>query len=154
MGTIVSATYNNAGEVFPPYMTNQYEVGIKVDWDRLTTTASLFQISQPSTIVNVTTNTLFVGGEQRNRGLEFNFFGELSEGVRVLGGAMFLNGVLTKTQGGLTDGWVAPFTPGTQFNVGGEWDLPFAPRLTVLGRFTYTGAQYIDATWPRRSLPE
>jgi iron complex outermembrane receptor protein len=38
-----------------------------------------------------------VGGEQRNQGLELNFFGELAKGVRVLGGAMFLSGVLTKT---------------------------------------------------------
>lgn len=153
-GTVVSATYRNAGEVFPPYVTNQYEVGVKVDWGRLTTTASLFQISQPSTIVNVATNTLFVGGEQRNQGLELNFFGELLEGVRVLGGAMFLSGVLTRTQGGLTDGWVAPFAPGAQFNLAGEWDLPFARGLTAVGRFTYTGSQYIDATWPRRSVPE
>jgi iron complex outermembrane receptor protein len=58
-GTVVSATYSNAGEVFPPYVTTQYEAGVKIDWGRLTTTASLFQISQPSTIVNVATNTLF-----------------------------------------------------------------------------------------------
>jgi iron complex outermembrane receptor protein len=153
-GTVVCTTYSNAGEVFPPYKTTQYEAGVKVDWGRLTTTASLFQISQPSTIVNVATNTLFVGGEQRNQGLELNFFGELSEGVRVLGGAMFLSGVLSKTQGGLTDGWIAPFTPGAQCNIGGEWDTPFARGLTLLSRFTYTGAQYIDATWPRRMLPE
>lgn len=128
--------------------------GVKIDWGKLTTTASLFQISQPSTIVNVATNTLFVGGEQRNQGLELNFFGEVAEGVRVLGGAMFLSGVLTKTQGGLTDGWIAPFTPGAQFNIGGEWDTPFARGLTLLGRVTYTGPQYVDATWPRRMLPE
>ncbi|WP_421999626.1 TonB-dependent siderophore receptor [Reyranella sp.] len=153
-GTVVSASYANAGEVFPPYVTTQFEAGIKIDWGKLTTTASVFQISQPSTIADVATNTLVLAGEQRNQGIELNFFGELAEGVRVLGGAMFLSGVLTKTQGGLTDGWIAPFAPGAQFNLGGEWDLPFARGLTALGRITYTGAQYIDTTAPRRSLPE
>jgi len=153
-GTIVGSTFSNAGEVFPPYMTTQYEAGVKVDWGKFTTTASLFQISQPATISNLATNTLVLAGEQRNQGLELNFFGELTEGVRVLGGAMFLSGVLTKTQGGLTDGWIAPFAPGAQFNLGGEWDLPFARGLTALGRVTYTGSQYIDTTWPRRMLPE
>jgi iron complex outermembrane receptor protein len=62
--------------------------------------------------------------------------------------------VLTKTQGGLTDGWIAPFAPGAQFNLAGEWDLPFASGLTVTGRVTYTGAQYFDTTYPRRMLPE
>ena len=151
---MVPATFSNAGEVFAPYMTTQYEAGVKVDWGKLTTRASPFQISQPATISNITTNTLVPGGEQRNQGLELNFFGELTEGVRVLGGAMFLSGVLTKTQGGTTDGWIAPFAPGAQFNLGGEWDLHFARGPTALGRVTYTGSQYIDTTLLRRTLPE
>ncbi|TAJ96142.1 MAG: TonB-dependent receptor [Reyranella sp.] len=153
-GITVAAPFSNAGEVFPPYKSTQYEAGIKIDWGKLTTTASLFQITQPSVITNVATNTQVLAGEQRNQGLELNFFGEVAEGVRVLGGAMFLNAVLTKTQGGATNGWTAPFSPGAQFNFGGEWDLPFARGLTMTGRVTYTGTQYIDTTLPRRFLPE
>jgi iron complex outermembrane receptor protein len=153
-GATVQPPFTNAGDVFPPYKTTQYEVGVKVDWGKLTTTVSAFQISQPSLLTNVATNTQFLGGEQVNQGLEFNFFGEVTEGVRVLGGAMFLNAALTKTQGGTTDGWIAPFSPGVQLNLATEWDLPFVPGLTLNGRVVYTGSQYIDTTWPRRSLPE
>jgi iron complex outermembrane recepter protein len=153
-GVIVQAPFTNAGEVFPPFMSTQYEAGVKVDWGKLTTTASLFQITQPSILTNVAANTQFLGGLQTNQGLEFNFFGEVSEGVRVLGGAMFLNAVLSQTQGGLTNGWIAPFSPGAQFNLGGEWDLPFARGLTLVSRAIYTGPQYIDTTFPRRNLPE
>lgn len=153
-GTIVGSTYANAGQVFPPYKTEQYEAGVKVDWGRLTTTASVFQIAQPSVLTDVATNTQFVGGEQRNRGLELNFFGELSPGVRLLGGAMFLDAKLTKTQGGLTDGWTAPFAPTVNLNLSGEWDLPFVPGLTMSGRIVYTSSQYIDTTSPRRELPD
>jgi iron complex outermembrane receptor protein len=153
-GTIVGAGFANAGEIFPPFKSTQYEVGLKVDWGKLTTTASIFQINQPSILTNVATNTQFLGGEQVNQGLELNIFGEVTEGFRVLGGAMFLNAVLTKTAGGLTNGWIAPFSPGAQFNIGGEWDLPFAKGLTLNGRVTYTGAQFIDTLSPRRSLPE
>jgi iron complex outermembrane receptor protein len=153
-GTVVGSTYANAGQVFPPYKTEQYEAGVKVDWGRLTTTASVFQIAQPSTLIDVTTNTQFVGGEQRNRGLELNFFGEVSPGVRLLGGAMFLDAKLTQTQGGLTDGWTAPFAPTVNLNLSGEWDLPFVPGLTMSGRMVYTSSQFIDTTSPRRSLPE
>ena len=112
------------------------------------------QISQPSIIANTANNTQVLGGEQVNQGLELNVFGEVADGVRLLGGVMFLNAVLTKTQGGLTDGWTAPFSPGAQFNLAGEWDTPFLRGLTLTGRVTYTGAQYIDTTYPRRSLPE
>lgn len=99
-------------------------------------------------------NTLYLGGEQRNQGLEPNFFGEPIPGVRLLGGAMFLNALLTKTQDGATDGWTAPFSPNLQLRAGGEWDLPFARGLTLTGRVLYTSSQYIDTTLPRRSLPD
>ncbi|TAJ88486.1 MAG: TonB-dependent siderophore receptor [Reyranella sp.] len=152
-GFVVPVGFTNADEIFPPFKSTQYEVGIKVDWGKFTTTASIFQISRPFALVNLAANTMFVGGEQRNQGLELNVFGEPIKGVRMLGGAMFLNPVLTKTQDGLTDGWVAPLVPQVNLNLSAEWDLPFAPGLTVDGRVIYTGSQYVDTTWPRRILP-
>lgn len=153
-GSIVPAGFTNAGEVFPPFKSTQFEAGVKIDWGKFTTTASVFQISRPSILTDVVANTQYLGGEQVNQGLEFNFFGEPIAGVRLLGGAMFLNGVLTKTQGGLTDGWVAPAAPALSLNLGGEWDLSFARGLTVNGRVLYTSSQYFDTTFPRRSIPE
>ena len=153
-GIVVGSTFTNRGEVLPPFKSTQYEAGIKIDWGRFTTTVSAFQISQPSVLTNVAANTQFVGGEQRNQGVEFNVFGEPVEGVRLLGGITFLSPVLSKTQGGATDGWIAPFSPQFTLNLSGEWDLPFVPGLTLTGRVIYTGSQYIDTTWPRRSLPE
>jgi len=153
-GIVVPSNFTNAGEIFPPYRSTQYEAGVKIDWGKLTTTASLFQITQPSVLTNVATNSQFLGGEQRSQGLELNFFGEVTKGFRVVGGAMLLSAVLSKTQAGLTDGWIAPFSPGAQFNLGGEVDVSFVPGLTLTGRAIYTGPQYIDTTWPRRQLPE
>jgi iron complex outermembrane receptor protein len=153
-GQVVGAQFANAGEVFPPFVSTQYEAGVKVDWGKFTTTASLFQITQPFTITNVTANTLILGGQQTNQGLELNVFGEPLQGVRLLGGAMFMNPVLTQTQGGTTNGWIAPFSPQVSLNLSGEWDLPFVPGLTFSGRVIYTGSQYVDTTFPRRSLPE
>ncbi len=152
-GSVVAVPFANAGTILPPFVTNQLEVGVKVDWGKLTTTASLFQITQPSVITNATTNTQNVDGQQVNQGLELNVFGEPAKGFRILGGAMFLNPVLAKTAGGTTDGWIAPFTPQFTLNLAGEVDLPFVPGLTLAGRALYTGAQYIDTTYPRRMMP-
>jgi iron complex outermembrane receptor protein len=153
-GLIVDSTYSNVGQIFPPYKSTQYEAGVKVDWGQFTTTLSIFQISQPSTIVDIASNTLNLSGEQRNRGIELNTFGEVADGIRVLGGVMFMDPDLTKTQDGLNDGWTAPFSPKVQVNLGGEWDTPFIQGLTLNGRLVYTGSQYIDTTEPRRQLPD
>ena len=153
-GFTVSPPFSNAGEVFAPFRSTQFEAGVKVDWGRLTTTMSLFQITQPSTVTNLATNALVASGEQVNQGLELNVFGEVTPGLRLLGGAMFLNAFLAKQQGGPTEGWIAPFSPGVQYNLASEWDLPFVPGLTLTGRTIYTGPQYIDTSFPRRELAE
>jgi iron complex outermembrane receptor protein len=135
----------NAGQIFAPFTAQQYEAGVKVDWGKLTTTFAAYQITQPSGFISPTTNIFGVDGEQRNRGLEFNVFGEPTEGVRLLGGLSYIDARLVKTQGGLNQGNYAVGIPAFQLVAGGEWDLPFLKGLTVLGRFTYDSSAFIDA---------
>lgn len=142
-GTTVGVGYANAGQVLPPYKTKQYEIGLKRDWGRLLTTVSLFQITQPSAIATAD-NRLEADGEQRNRGIEFNAAGELSRGVRVLGGLMLLDAKLTKTSRGTYDGNNAMGAPRVQANLGLEWDPPFAPGLTLSGTVIGTGPMYVN----------
>ena len=153
-GITVGAAFTNAGEVFAPYKSTQFEAGVKVDWGKFTTTFNAFQITQPSAIVNAATNVLTLNGEQRNRGMEINFFGEPAEGVRLLGGVMLIDATLVRTAGGLNDGWEAPGVPNVQLNVSGEWDTPFARGLTLLGRAVYTSSQYVNVTRPVGSIPD
>jgi len=143
-GPIAPSTALNAGEVFPPTVTQQYEVGVKVDWGKFTTTLAAYQITQPSGFINPQTNIFGVDGQQRNRGLEFNVFGEPTEGVRLLGGMSYIDARLTQTQGGLNQGNQAVSVPPFQLVAGGEWDLPFAKGLTVLGRIVYESAAFVD----------
>ena len=69
----------NAGEVFPPSVTNQIELGVKFDLDGLGLTAGLFQIERPSAFTDAN-NRFGLNGEQRNRGFELTAFGELRPG--------------------------------------------------------------------------
>lgn len=133
---------DNAGQVFPPYKTQQYEVGIKGEWSGFGTSLSLFQIAQPNSLT--VENRFTVDGEQRNRGLEWNVYGTLGEGVRLLGGVTLLDAKITKAAGD-TQGKDAFGVPGTQVNLGGEWDVPGSGGLTLSGRFLYTDSVYIDS---------
>ncbi|MGC4250340.1 MAG: TonB-dependent receptor, partial [Sphingobium sp.] len=147
-GTVVSTSYANVGEILPPYKSTQYEAGIKVDWDQaLMTTVSLFQITQPSaiSIAGTPLPTYALDGEQRNRGIELNMFGEPVSGVRLTGGLMAIDARLLKTAGGANDGNRAAGIPRLQGTLGAEWDLPFVPGLTLTSRLLYGGKTYIDA---------
>ncbi|BGE87836.1 TonB-dependent receptor (plasmid) [Methylosinus sp. 3S-1] len=143
-GAVVASNYVNAGEILPPYISTQYELGVKVDWGRIISTVSWFEITQPSGLANSATNTYSADGAQRNRGVELNSYGQLTDAVRFIGGLTLLDGVLTKTAKGAYDGNVATGAPHVQLNLGGEWDTPFVGGLTLSGRVIYTGSQYVD----------
>jgi iron complex outermembrane receptor protein len=143
-GAVVASNYVNAREILPPYISTQYELGVKVDWGRVISAVSWFEITQPSGLANSVTNTYSADGAQRNRGVELNSYGQLTDAVRLLGGLTFLDGVLTKTAKGAYNGNVATGTPHVQFNLGGEWDTPFFAGLTLSGRVIYTSSQYVD----------
>lgn len=151
-GSIVGDTYANAGEVIPPYKTEQYEAGVKFDFGSFATTVSTYQITQPSSIWDSATNVLNVGGEQRNRGLELNTFGAVTERLRVLSGVAYTDATLTRTQDGLNDGRTVQGVPTWRIVLGAEWDAPFVPRLTITGRVLRNAAVYLD-TANVRELP-
>jgi iron complex outermembrane receptor protein len=134
----------NAGEVFPPYVAEQYEVGAKLDLGSFTATLAWFQITQPNAFTDPVTNIFDVDGEQRNRGVELELFGEPVEGVRLLGGVAYIDGELTGTAGGVNDGNTAPGVPDWQAVLGAELDLPYAPGLTLTGRMLHSSSQYYD----------
>ncbi|HEX7817067.1 TonB-dependent siderophore receptor [Dyella sp.] len=132
----------NAGQVFAPFKSKQNEVGVKWDAGNIGSSLALFQIKRPSGYVDAT-NTYVIDGEQRNRGIEWSFYGEPVTGVRLLGGASYIQPLLTNTQGGLQDGNDGIGAPRYQGNVGGEWDIPGTP-VTVNARVVYTDSQYAD----------
>jgi iron complex outermembrane receptor protein len=136
----------NAGTMFAPVRSKQYELGVKHDFGRFAATLSAFQIEQPSGFVDAATNTYVVDGEQRNRGLEINTFGAPRPGVRVLGGVTFMQGKLTRTANGTYDGNHAIGVPSTQLNLSGEWDTPFLPGFTLTGRAIHTSSQYYNVS--------
>lgn len=145
-GGTAPPTAANKFEVFPAIVTKQIEVGAKYDFGILGVTVAAFEITQPNGITGPT-NFFSVDGENRNRGLELNTFGEVAPGMRLLGGVTFLDGVQTKTAGGRFDGKTAVGVPDIQFNLYGEYDLPFwrtSGVATLTGRIIYTSPQYYD----------
>ncbi|SEA90672.1 TonB-dependent receptor [Rubrimonas cliftonensis] len=133
----------NAGEVLDPFVSEQFEIGAKYVGDRFGATLSLFSITQQQALVE---NGIFsADGEQRNRGVELTLFGEPFAGLRVLGGATFVEAELRRTTGGANDGKDAVGVPNFQGNLGVEWDVPIVEGLTLGGRAIYTGEQFVNA---------
>ncbi|WP_179284210.1 TonB-dependent receptor [Bordetella genomosp. 10] len=145
-GSVVNdPTSPDNGTVFPPYKTRQYEVGVKKDFGDFATTISLFEIKQPSQIVDPATREYSRDGKQRNRGIEWNVFGQLTPRLSMMGGVSYIDAKLTNTAGGTNNGNRAPGVPKLQANLGLDWAVPGVPGLTVGGRVIRTGNAYLDA---------
>lgn len=141
-GTIVGPGYSNAGAILSPYKSDQQEVGIKVDWGTITTTAALFQISRPDQ-VQTATNALAYNGEQRNQGLELSAFGAIAPTLRGFASATFLRPELTKPIDPLQRGNDAAGVPDLTVSAGLEWDTPWVRGLSLNGRVLYTSGSYL-----------
>ncbi len=150
-GDQAPATTSNKGTIFPPQKTKQQELGLKVDLGTFAHTLSAFEItkpnsySDPSQLVN-NLPTFVSDGEQRNRGIEWSFFGSPIEHVRLMGGFTYLDPELTKTNGGGNDGHTAVAVPKNQAKLGAEWDTQVAQgTLTLSGNINAVSKQYINA---------
>ena len=134
----------NAGDSLAPYIAKQKEIGVKYDGGRIGGALSFFSTDKPVGILE--NNTFKDAGRQRNKGIEISAFGEPMRGVRVLGGASFLDARLKKMADESLEGNRAIGVPKRQFNLGAEWDIPGVAGLTLSGRAVHTSGQYANET--------
>lgn len=144
-GVTAPMTAVNAGEVFAPYKSKQKEIGLKFDFGEFAHTVSLYEITRPSSYTDIITNIFSFGGEQRNRGVEWGFFGSPLRGVRLMGGIAYVDPKLTKTAGGVNQGKMATGIPKFQAKLGVEWDIPMVQGLTFTANANAATKQYISA---------
>lgn len=150
LGYTAPANAENAGEAFTPARTRQSEIGIKVDAGNLASTVSLFEIRQPSVVQrpgSAPGNVIYTeDGEQRNRGVEWQLFGQPTPALRLLGGVTYLQPILTSTQDGANDGNQAPGVSRWLATISTEWDVPSFSGLSVNTRVIHSSSQYGNAT--------
>ncbi|WP_318390587.1 TonB-dependent siderophore receptor [Enterobacter sp.] len=135
----------NAFESVGIMHSKQNEVGVKVDYGRVGGTLALFEIKKPSAFMDATTKRYGLDGEQRNRGVELNVFGEPVLGLRLNGSTTWLDPEMTKTKDGINDGNDAIGVSKFYMALGAEYDIKPVDGLTATARVNHTGSQYANA---------
>ncbi|MBN7121816.1 TonB-dependent receptor [Erwinia billingiae] len=143
-GDTASSGAVNVGQVTGISLSKQNEVGMKVDYGNIGGTLALFEIKKPTGIINPQTNVFGLYGEQRNRGVELNVFGEPIYGVRLNGSATWLDPKMSKTEDGTWDGKNAIGVANFYTVLSAEYDIKPIEGLTALARVTHSGSQYAD----------
>ena len=139
---LVSGTksVSNGGQSLAPYQTKQTEIGAKLDLGRIGGSLALFSIKKPvGTLedVDATTAVFVAKNNQRHQGLELSMFGEVTSGLKLLGGLNWIDAKM------LDSGKKAIGVPRQQLNLGAEWAV--TPDLALNARVMHTGSQWADA---------
>ncbi|WP_374600123.1 TonB-dependent receptor [Brevundimonas sp.] len=135
----------NEQEVLSPFRSKQSEIGVKYDGGTFGGTLSLFQTTQATESFDIVNPDaplaeqfgIYGGGdEQQNRGVEVSVFGEPVSGLRLIGGASWLDTKIASAE--------AIGVPDFQANANVEWDVPQFAGLTIEGRAVFTGEQQVN----------
>ncbi|WP_341798771.1 MULTISPECIES: TonB-dependent receptor [unclassified Pseudomonas] len=148
-GPTAPSSVSNANEVFPPKRSKQVEAGVKLDWNNVGATLGVYRIEQPNSVTyrapGAALDTFSMDGEQVNKGVELNLFGEPVDGLRLLTGAVFMHTEQKNTANGSNDGNRAAGVPRFQYNLGADWDVPGIQGAALSARVLRTGGQYVNA---------
>ena len=141
-GGMAPDTAINAGEVFPPNVSKQYEFGAKAEYDDWSASAALFRLERA---LNYTTpaNVFTQDGEARYQGLELNGKFHFGRHWLLTTSAMWLDATNQKTTGGALDGKRIVGVAREQFRLYGEYRMSDIP-LTLTAGACYEGKRFVD----------
>lgn len=132
----------NAGDRLPPIVTEQIELGAKLQWRAMLLTAALFDLDRPREFVDAT-GTFVQNGRQRHRGVEFGASGRIAPRLTVVAGVAWLD---PTTKGdAATDGKRPPGVSRVAANVWADYGMAGVPGLFVNAGAYHNGKQFLDA---------
>lgn len=141
----------NANELLGAAVSDQVEIGAKVERGMVRATLAAFRINQPNEYLDLATRVYGRFGEKRNEGIEVSLQGAPTHALTVLASMMYLDAKLRKTADGPDpdtrgdmDGNRASGAARWQGALSADWELPGLGGLAVNGGLTYTGSTFVD----------
>ncbi len=136
-GSTAPSTAVNANQTLPPFIGDQYEVGVKAEvMPGLEINAAAFRIDQAYAYLS-SANVYTENGTQTNQGFEVTAVGRVRPGLTIFGGATYVDARVSNATGSL-NGNAALLVPSYRLNAYAEYDVPGISGLTVLGGAYYT----------------
>ncbi len=138
---------SNADEVLPPTTSRQLEVGVKRDFQRLSLTAALFQITQDLQYNRPNddgTTTFVQQGKQKNVGIELSANGHVTSDLQVSASVAAIRARVSGSGTDDYDGHQAINVPKLRASLHGDYSIPGVPGLALLGGVQYSVSKYAN----------
>ena len=138
---------SNAFEILTPSVARQIEAGVKYDWQRLSLSATLFQMrqayqySQPDGAGHF---TYVQQGEQKNTGLELAANGWVTQRLQVSASVAAIRSRVSGSGTPEYEGHQTINVPTLRASLYGDYALPWVDGLALLGGVQYSGKKYAN----------
>jgi iron complex outermembrane recepter protein len=127
-----------------PFVSKQKEVGLKYENNLIGGALSYFYTDRRKASVNTSGTPQLSQATNIHQGVEFNAYGQLTDSVKILGGATWIDTKQKDTYQALYNGNNVIGVPKFQANIEADWKLPVEHDISVNGRLVYTGSTYAD----------
>jgi len=144
-GTTVGVGYVNQGEVLPPYVSKQYELGTKYTLsERLSVNAALFRLEKANRYDEPTLPlpTFTRDGLQVHQGIELSIIGKLTDNLSVMAGGTLMDLSIKKARAAATEGKSPTGVADRLAKLYLDYRVPGASGLYVSAGAYYTGKKY------------
>ena len=149
VGTVVGNTYANRGEVLPPLVSKQYEVGAKYDINpNLLLSTALFRIEKANQYSDLATPipSYVQDGLQVHNGVELVLTGKVTNNLTIMGGGTLMDINVEKADDPALEGKKPVNAASRMGKIYAEYALPWVTGLSLIGGIYYTGERYANAT--------
>ncbi|MBX3630160.1 MAG: TonB-dependent receptor [Nitrosomonas sp.] len=146
-GSRVGNFYANRGEILPPLVSKQYEVGAKYDINpNLLLSTALFRIEKANQYSDGATPqpNLVQDGLQVHNGVELVLTGKVTDNLTIMGGGTLMDISVEKAESPALEGKKPTNAASRMGKIYAEYALPWIPGLSLTGGIYYTGEKYGD----------
>lgn len=141
---VAGVNHANAGEVLPPAVSKQKEIGVKAEVAQgMLLQAAYFDIERPSATEDAA-NRLVLNGLAQYRGVELAASGEVNKQLSLIASALFLDAEQRNADDPATYGKVPDNTPEHTGSLFGEYRLRSVPGLALSGGVYYVGKRPVN----------
>lgn len=141
-GGIAPITAANSGEILPPGITEQIELGAKAEFGDVLVTLAWFDIDRPSSFVNAA-NTFVQDGRTTYAGIEFSAAGEFGN-FSIYSTAMWLDAELERAANAAIEGNQPENAPEFTGSLYVEYRLPAIEGLSLSAGVFHVGERAIN----------
>lgn len=135
----------NVGEVLPPSLNKQVELGVKAEVAQgVLLQGAFFNVNRQYTTTDVATNRFVVGGEARYQGFEFAASGEISKQFAIVASALLMNPKITKTTVANELNQIPENAAKQTFSLFGEYRPDALPGWAFNGGVYFTGKRPVN----------